>query len=501
MDRPSAGAAHPSTALAIPGVEDLVPVGGGGFGTVYRGRQPAFDREVAVKVLDRVAGGRSSAGRWRRELAAMGRLSNHPNIVPIYDSGVTADGLPYLVMPFVPGGSLADVVRERGPLPAPEVAALGAKLAGALASAHERGVLHRDVKPANVLLSPFGEPQLTDFGIARIDDTSATATAPQELALTVAYAAPEVLTGSPATARSDVYSLAATLFVLLTGEPPFRPRPDEVAVAFVLRVARETPGDLRQRGVPRELAEVVEAGLAKDPDQRVADAQELQRRLEAAAGRLGASHDTVVIPSPPPPATAIGAAPAAAPPAPRRERPPSPPGRRPGSSRAVLLGLLALLVVAAGAALLLASGGSDGDDPEEAVVPSSVAPTDAPTDAADTTDDADDAGGDDREEEDGAEAGVLDDLALSYLETLAAGDLDGAFAMLSPGMQRSQPRSAFDSFWGGLGSIEIVGPPRVDRDDAAVTVPVAFDGAREDYRLTFVHGDDGSWLIDGPRPR
>jgi eukaryotic-like serine/threonine-protein kinase len=149
----------------------------------------------------------------------------------------------------------------------------------------------------------------------------------------------------------------------------------------------------------------------------------------------------------------------------------------------VVLAALALLVVVAAVALALSSRDDGGDgDLAEGTTPSSTAPPDPGTTPSN------------------ADPEALDDLAVTYLETLAAGDLDAAFAMLSPAMQGSQPRSSFDAFWGGLDSIEIVGEPRVDPGDAAVTVPVTFDGGREDYRLTFVRGDDGTWLVDGPRP-
>jgi serine/threonine-protein kinase PknK len=509
MDSPSASAGAGRAALDIPGVDDLEPIGRGGFGAVYRGRQAAFDRDVAVKVLSGVDAG-SSESTWRREVGAMGRLSNHPNIVPVYDGGTTADGQPYLVMPFVPGGSLADVVRERGPLAPADVAALGAKLAGALASAHERGVLHRDVKPANVLLSQYGEPQLTDFGIARVDDVSTT-TSTQALALTVAYAAPEVLEGAPATERSDVYSLAATLFMLLTGDPPFPAKEDQPLVVLAVRITTDPPPDLRHHGVPDALARVIDEGLRKDPEQRMADADELQRQLEAVATQLGADDDTVIMPvqgtPPPPPRTHAPAAPPAgeplgtAPlPATVAEPPPRPvpsaTPRRPysgrphrprapaGGGRGLVLAALALLVVAAGAALVMARGDGDGDGGDTTAT--SAAPED-PTAADDGSPAA-------------AEPDELDDLAVTYLETLAAGDLDAAFEMLSPAMQASQPRASFDAFWGGLQSIAIVGEPRSHPGDRSVTVPVAFDGAREDYRLSFVEGEDGRWLVDGPRP-
>ena len=153
----------------------------------------------------------------------MGALSHHPNVVPVYETGSVDERL-YLVMPLLPDGSLADQLAS-GPLAPAAVVELGRGLADALAAAHEAGVLHRDVKPANVLRTPHGTYQLADFGVARFVD--ATQTLGGLLLATVAYAAPEVLDGGPATAASDVYSLGATLHAALRGRPPFESGPGD----------------------------------------------------------------------------------------------------------------------------------------------------------------------------------------------------------------------------------------------------------------------------------
>src|SRR5687768_14561103 len=151
-------ASAPQTELSIPGIEGLEPLGRGGFGTVYRGWQPALRREVAVKVLDARMVDEASERRFEREAMAMGSLSGHPNVVPVYAAGAV-EGRPYLVMPLLRAGSLEERI-QAGPIPPAEVVQIGQGLAGALVAAHAAGVLHRDVKPANVLRSDHGAAQL-----------------------------------------------------------------------------------------------------------------------------------------------------------------------------------------------------------------------------------------------------------------------------------------------------------------------------------------------------
>ena len=269
--------AEPSTRVvppSIPGVEELEPVGRGGFAVVYRGWQPEYQRYVAVKVLE-PSTDPAVVGRFRREVRAMGAVSDHPNVVPIYGAGVV-DGRGYMVMPLLPGGTLDDKIRS-APLDAPEVVRIGRALADALAASHRIGLLHRDVKPANVLFTAYGDPQLADFGIARFADATATHTG---FAATVAYAAPEVLQGEPATPASDVYSLGATLHAALRGEAPFRRVDGEPAVATAMRVLSDEPAHLKAAGVPAALAAVVERAMAKDPADRYPTAQALRHALE-----------------------------------------------------------------------------------------------------------------------------------------------------------------------------------------------------------------------------
>ena len=187
--------------LGIAGLGPGTPIGRGGFGTVYKAEQPAFRRTVAVKVLDGQLDERAQR-RFERECQAMGSLSDHPGIITIFDAGTTGTGAPYLMMAFQPGGSVADKLARDGALAWSEGLRIGVEVAEALAAAHRMEVLHRDVKPANILLSGYGHAQLGDFGIARV--TGATQTRGDQLTASLLYAPPEILDGQPPAAASDV---------------------------------------------------------------------------------------------------------------------------------------------------------------------------------------------------------------------------------------------------------------------------------------------------------
>src|SRR5690349_1578019 len=170
----------------VDGLVDPRPLGQGGFGTVFRAWQAGVGREVAVKVGGRTLYDERDRRRFLREANAAGRLSSHAHIVAVYDVGVTADGHPYLIMELCHRGSLLDRLRTSGPLPADEVRTVGVAIADALATAHEAGVLHRDVKPANILVDEYGVAKLGDFGLAALLDASGGSTVTRE-GLTPAY--------------------------------------------------------------------------------------------------------------------------------------------------------------------------------------------------------------------------------------------------------------------------------------------------------------------------
>ena len=270
--------------LGIAGLGPGTPIGRGGFGTVYRAEQPAFRRTVAVKVLDGTLDERAQR-RFERECQAMGSLSDHPGIVTIFDAGVTGSGAPYLVMAFQPGGSVADKLAAQGRLPWADGLRIGVEVAEALAAAHRMEVLHRDVKPANILLSGYGHAQLGDFGIARV--TGATQTRGDQVTASLLYAPPEILHGAPAGPTSDIYSLGATLFESLAGRAAFAGGSDDSIAALLGRIATVPVPDLRPEGVPDRVATTVERAMAKDPAERPESAAAMARELADAARAAG----------------------------------------------------------------------------------------------------------------------------------------------------------------------------------------------------------------------
>ncbi len=271
--------------LGVAGLEDVVEVGRGGFATVYRAYQPAFRRTVAVKVLNATDLDELSAERFRRECQAMGLLSEHPSIVTILDAGFLDTGQAYMVMPFMPAGSLGDRVRRDGPLPWAEASKVAVKLAGALHAAHDAGVIHRDVKPANVLISEYGEAMLADFGIARVSGASETASG--VITASLAYAPPEVIEGKRPTVRSDIYSLGATVYDLLAGHSPFEVGAETSVAAILNRILNQEPVDLASRGVPAAMAEVIAKAMAKDPEARFDTAATFGRHVRLVQDELG----------------------------------------------------------------------------------------------------------------------------------------------------------------------------------------------------------------------
>jgi serine/threonine-protein kinase PknK len=272
------------------GFEDAQEIGRGGFGVVYRCRQVGLERVVAVKVL--TAEVDDVRARFVREQQAMARLTGHPNIASVLQVGQTASGYLFLVMPFCGRGCLHARIRALGVLPLDEVLHVGVKMAGALESAHRAGILHRDVKPANILITDYGEPALSDFGLARTGDGFKTATG--VLVGTLEFTAPELLDAGSPTPASDVYGLGATLFFALTGHAAFERRDGEELVAHFVRIATGPVPDLREQGIPDEVATVVEKAMAREADDRPS-ALQLGELIQLVQDRYGLAVDEMAL--------------------------------------------------------------------------------------------------------------------------------------------------------------------------------------------------------------
>jgi len=262
------------TDLGIPGVGDATLIASGGSALVYQAVSGTGE-QLAVKVLRGIRGA-EVARRFDREQSAAERLAGHPNIIRIHHSGVTGAGEPYLVMPLVAGGSLSDEIDKNGPLSLARATGDIAQAAEALAYAHDRGVLHRDIKPGNLLRSADGSIIVTDFGIARVVDagiTSATVGASTPL-----YAAPELLAENDASVQSEVYALAATLYALLNGSAAFSG--SDNIWATMTRIRSELPKPID--GVPDPVMRVIEQAMSKEPQDRPSTALQFREHLRTA---------------------------------------------------------------------------------------------------------------------------------------------------------------------------------------------------------------------------
>ncbi len=262
----------------------------GGMGSVYVGEDDLLGREVAVKVLDpRLARDQAIRTRFQREAVAAARLT-HPGVVSVYDTGEDA-GNAYIVMELVEGHTLREILDERGRMP-PEVAAdLARQVAEALADAHRNGVVHRDVKPGNILIRRDGGVKVADFGIAKATGASDLTSTGMVIG-TARYLAPEQAAGKPTDARTDVYALGLVLYEMLTGSVPFT-RDTDMATAAARLTNYPRPVSALAPDVPDWLDAVVRRALAREPERRFRSADELATAL--------ARGSTAALPPTPPP--------------------------------------------------------------------------------------------------------------------------------------------------------------------------------------------------------
>lgn len=267
-------------------------IGIGGMARVYLAHDRMLARDVAVKILNpALASDPLFVERFRREALAAAML-NHPNIVTIFDTGTT-DGTYYIVMEYVPGPNLRESLRERGPLPEIEACAIGAQVAAALEAAHTRGLIHRDIKPHNILLHPLGTAKVTDFGIARAAGASQL-TSTQTVMGTAHYLSPEQALHQPVDGRSDLYSLGIVLYEALTGRLPFV---GESLVAVAMQHVHEAPAPPRaiRPAITPEAEAVVMRALAKNPAERYQTAAAMRDALlhVRETARLAVTDDTL----------------------------------------------------------------------------------------------------------------------------------------------------------------------------------------------------------------
>jgi serine/threonine protein kinase len=511
------------TGPVLPGFQIIRTLGVGGAAQVYLARQESLDRMVAIKVLRHAAGDDDAAFRdFRREARTISRLTGHPNVVTVYSAGRTDSGQPFLVTEYMDRGSLGDVVAADGPLPPATVASIGVGVADALIAAHALGIHHRDVKPANVLLSSNGHIKLADFGIARLLSGQSVTTT-DVYAFTPEHVAPEMLRHEPDGSWSDVYGLASTLATALLGAPPVRRMPDERVDAYLIRKLTAPPPALV--GVPEDLARSITRALDPEPAARPTMSQ-FRDELAGVASRLGSAvrrrppQAAVATPASAAPAVAMSTAPTAL--LPPRPAGPHPDPRHGDRHRSRSVALLTILMIGAIAVVIAAVALSQRDDapPSSAAAPTSVlsavattqpastqpattlatattaataAPATVPPTSAAPPTTAPPAGGEALSKRD-AEAFLTD-----YYAAVEAGDYETTWAQLTPEFQTGKARSYeyYTSFW-EANDIELRKVRLIESSDneARVRADLRWNASgpwiTDEFELVQV---DGRWLI------
>ena len=467
-------------------------IGRGGMGAVWLGRDVVLDRPVAIKRVGVMPGGTSPDLLRAEREARIAASLNHPHIVGIFDL-VAEDEQQWMVMEYVEGTSLAELIRERGPLDPGEAASLLSQAASALAAAHASQIVHRDVKPSNILVRADGHVKLSDFGIARAEaDASLTQTG--LVTGSPAYLAPEVASGQLASPASDVWSLGATLFHTLSGRQPYE-MGDNV-LGGLYRIVNEEPPRLPDHP---ELAQVLAATMVRDPAARwsmseVTGALESFARDAPAvsvAAPPGQHAETSATQSTAPPT--VAAAPVPAPTAavgaaavPQQARASS--RRRRGTP--VLPVLVTLVVAALIVVIVLLALSNDPQDLGDQGVPTPTTSS-SPSSSSDTPQTPSQSA-----TPEGPTRADLVDFGRTYVQTAVA-DPDAGFGLLTPAYQRASPE--YDQFWGSISSARVL-DISADVNDLTVSYRYTYQqdaGPRtENVTLQLVRDGDG-FLIDG----
>ncbi|KAA1376356.1 serine/threonine-protein kinase [Aeromicrobium fastidiosum] len=479
-------------------------IGRGGMGSVWLGHDTVLNRDVAIKQIGMAAGGVApDLERAEREAHLAARI-NHQNVVAVYDL-VDEDGYQWLVMEHVDGPTLAALIADRGFVPPAELASIAGQVAGALAAAHAHGIVHRDVKPSNILLTSAGVAKLSDFGVARAQaDASLTQTG--MVTGSPAYLSPEVASGRPATSASDVWSLGATLFHALSGQPPYAVSDNVLGTMY--QIVNDEPPRLdgndplttlvasmmQHDPAARPTMDAVEATAAGQPLSPVPTID-----LESTQG-FAAFTDTVAAPVPesaptptaapePVPTTAFRPlAPPVATEAPAPTAPVATPAarRRPPAFWAAVAAAGVLVALVA----FIAFGRGDGKDPADDL-PSATGTSQQPaaTDATPTEPEA----------VDGVTAQALEGFVADYLTT-AASDPDTGFTLLTPAFQEeSKGIKGYKGFWKDVTDVNV---KQVEADPATLRVSYTYsykkkDDPREDSVTLQLEKSGDTFLIAG----
>jgi serine/threonine protein kinase len=501
-------------------------LGGGGMGTVWLALDELLGRQVAIKqVLSPPGANPQEADQQRQRALREGRIAarlSHAHAISVYDVALEGDQ-PWLVMEYLPSRSLAAVLSEDGVLRVDQVAQIGAQVADALAATHAAGIVHRDVKPANILIGEGGRVEglvkITDFGISHASG-DVTLTQTGQITGTPAFLSPEVAQGHQMTEASDVFSLGATLYTCLEGRPPFGM--EENALAMLHRVAG---GQILPPNRAGSLTQPLLKMLAAEPADRPTMPEVRDELAQLAAGRDGDTttvllartdlrsgsperHRTATFPVDPastPPAAPAPAEPVAvAPPPVQQPAPVGPPPREPGRRRGRALWLAAGLVAAllAGLIVFWAVSLNDPSDAESSPPATSASAATSsepegttgesspPTDETTTTS---------ASESEPAAAGDPTQAVTQFFASVP-GDLQSAYAQTSPRFQAEFPyEERFAFFWNQFSDVQI---DNVEADgDTTALVDITYirpDGSSETerHRITFVPGENGALLLD-----